>query len=506
MMDARLWKDRREPLQRRVSLRFKAFLTYGMLLGFAVLLALFVFYQKNVLLQEFETLQAAYARELQLHEFEARLLGELETHILNTARLPNPGGRAHLQDHLRRFLERYRREIRPGFAGNLAAQALEQAVQRALADPSQSNLQRLAAAQNRLLTELRRRLRQTAQQRTLLVENYRQRSDRTAFIALGLGLGGLAFLGFITRLFFRRLSQDLHMLTETSLAVARGKRDVALPVERTDEVGELARVICRLARDLRQQEHDLEIERQKTFHQEKMATIGRLAAGIAHEVGNPIAAISGLVKDIIETRETERCPMLEPDDECKLNMVLEHVQRLSNITHQISEIAQPQSSESSLVDLNGLVRSTTNLMRYDERWKNIQLRLELDKRLPAINAVSDQITQMIMNLLVNAADALEAARPDAPCVCIRSGRVHDHVFFVVEDNGEGMAPEVLAQAKQAFFTTKREGRGTGQGLTLCNAIVEAHGGRMEIQSSPGKGTRVFVYLPVERALLEEGDA
>ncbi len=505
-MDARNWQDGQAPIQRRISLRLKAYLTYGTLLAFAVLLALFVFYQKDLLLREFGTLQAAYARELQLHEMEARLLGEIESHVLNTDNLRNPGGREHLQRHLQRYLAMFQREIHPLFPNSDAAQALEAALLAAAADPSPSRLARFGAAQSQFLDELRAALRRGGEQRQRLVENYRERSNRAALIALSLGLGCLAFLGLITRMFFRRLSQDLHMLTRTSLAVAGGERDVELPVERTDEVGELARVICRLARDLRQQEHDLEIERQKTFHQEKMASIGRLAAGIAHEVGNPIAAISGLVKDIIEARETGQCPLLTAEDECKLKMVLEHVQRLSHITHQISEIAQPQSSESSLVDLNSLVRSTTNLMRYDERWKNIELRLELDKRLPAINAVSDQITQVIMNLLVNAADALEAARPDGPCVCIKTGRVHDHVFFVVEDNGEGMSSEVLARAKQAFFTTKRTGKGTGQGLTLCNAIVEAHGGRMEIHSTPGRGTRVFVYLPVERALLEERDA
>ncbi len=505
-MDARNWQDGHAPMQRRISLRFKAYFTYGTLMAFAILLALFVFYQKERLLREFESLQIAYERELQLHEFEARILGEVESHALNTDNLRNPGGREHLVRHLQRFHDRFRAELPSPLLGKPEALALEAALTAAIERPSPERLARLEMAQDRFLAALREQMRTSGEARRKLVDSYRERSNTAAFIALALGLTGLAFLGLITRLFFKRLSHDLHTLTATSLAVARGERQVDLPVERADEVGELARVISRLARDLDQQEHDLEIERQKTFHQEKMATIGRLAAGIAHEVGNPIAAISGLVKEIIDVRATGQCPMLEPEDECKLRMVLEHVSRLSHITHQISEIAQPQSSETCLVDLNSLVRSTTNLMRYDERWKNIELRLDLDKRLPAINAVSDQITQVIMNLLVNAADALESAQPTAPCVCIKTGRVHDHVFFVVEDNGEGMPPEVLARAKQAFFTTKREGKGTGQGLSLCNAIVEGHGGRMEIHSTPGKGTRVFIYLPVERELLEETSA
>ncbi len=501
-MDARAWPHGGDPDKPRVSLRFKANFTYGLLLAFAVLLALFVFYQKNVLLTRFEELQAAYDRELGLHAIRARLLSETETNALKSGDLQRSWGAAHLQEHLRRYHDFYQREVMPVFRFDPAARALEAAIVRTIENPGPQTLAALASRQQTFLNHLQEIIDESHAQRVQLVADYRAHSNRAALVALILGLSGLAFLGYITRDFFRRLSSDLHTLTQTTAAITRGERTAALPVSRTDEVGELAQVIDRLAQDLTEQQRDLEIERQKTFHQEKMASIGRLAAGIAHEVGNPIAAISGLVKDIIDARATGQCPMLAPDDECKLRMVLEHVQRLSHITHQISEIAQPQSSDTCLVDLNGLIRSTTNLMRYDERWKNIELRLDLDKRLPAITAVSDQITQVIMNLLVNAADAIEAAGRAAPCVCIKTGRVHDHVFFVVEDNGEGMPPEVLARAKQAFFTTKGEGRGTGQGLSLCNAIVEAHEGRMEIHSTPGKGTRVFVYLPVERELLE----
>ena len=502
-MDARAWPHAGDQEKPRVSLRFKANFAYGLLLAFAVLLALFVFYQKDVLLTQFDALQAATERELQLHDLSARLRSEIETHSLKATDLRNNWGAAHVQDHLRRYREFHRRVILPALPGDAHARQLASAIEQAMRKPDVETLARLDTAQQAFLEQLQQRIAETRARRLQMVADYRDHSNRAAMVPLILGLSGLAFLGFITRDFFRRLCADLHTLSQTTAAITRGERTASLPVSRPDEVGELAKVIDRLAQDLSAQERDLEIERQKTFHQEKMASIGRLAAGIAHEVGNPIAAISGLVKDIIDARATGQCPMLAPDDECKLRMVLEHVQRLSHITHQISEIAQPQSSETCLVDLNGLIRSTTNLMRYDERWKNIELRLELDKRLPAISAVSDQITQVIMNLLVNAADAIEAAGREAPCVCIKTGRVHDHVFFVVEDNGEGMPPEVLARAKQAFFTTKGEGRGTGQGLSLCNAIVEAHGGRMEIHSTPGKGTRVFVYLPVERELLEE---
>ncbi|HHJ14524.1 MAG TPA: GHKL domain-containing protein, partial [Gammaproteobacteria bacterium] len=252
-----------------------------------------------------------------------------------------------------------------------------------------------------------------------------------------------------------------------------------------------------LSETLRTQERELEIERQKNFHQEKMAAIGTLAAGIAHEVGNPIAAIEALVRNIQREAAEGGCPYLSQEAACKLDMILEHAERLGKTTREISGFArQHPTNEPELLDLNSLIRNTCRLMRFDSRWKNIDLQLRLDNGLPAIRGIGDQLTQVIMNLLVNAADAIEEAGAPCSVIAILTYPQEQGVCIEVRDSGCGMDASTLEHAQETFFTTKAAGKGTGLGLSLCRSIVEAHGGDIEIESTPGEGTRVKVCLPL----------
>ena len=181
-------------------------------------------------------------------------------------------------------------------------------------------------------------------------------------------------------------------------------------------------------------------------------------------------------------------------------MLQTHIHRLSAITREISEFAAPQPVERLLLDLNGLVRTTAGLMSYDKRMQKVNLKLELDSQLPAIYGVADQLTQVIMNLLINAADAVDAAQQRAPGIILHPEIVlhsvvsDGHVRLSVSDNGCGMSRDTLNRAFEAFYTTKS--RGTGLGLSLCYSIITGHGGSIEIDSTLGTGTRVHVTLPL----------
>jgi signal transduction histidine kinase len=124
------------------------------------------------------------------------------------------------------------------------------------------------------------------------------------------------------------------------------------------------------------------------------------------------------------------------------------------------------------------------------------LRLELDHYLPAIHGVADQLTQVIMNLLINAMDALEPVTDRQAAIVISTRVEGGRVCMTVEDNGPGMEKDVAERAFDAFFTTKPAGKGTGLGLSLCYSIMQNHGGSIEIESTPGKGTRVQVFFPI----------
>jgi two-component system NtrC family sensor kinase len=148
-----------------------------------------------------------------------------------------------------------------------------------------------------------------------------------------------------------------------------------------------------------------------------------------------------------------------------------------------------------LLDLNGLVRTTSGLMGYDKRMSRVSLRLDLDSQLPAIYGVADQLTQVIMNLLINAADALASRAEGTREISLKSELCGNQVCFTVADNGSGMDKETLERAFEAFYTTKKS-KGTGLGLSLCYSIITGHGGTIEIESTPGQGTRVKIFLPL----------
>jgi signal transduction histidine kinase len=150
--------------------------------------------------------------------------------------------------------------------------------------------------------------------------------------------------------------------------------------------------------------------------------------------------------------------------------------------------------------LNALVRTTAGLISYDQRFGKVKLRLDLDNQLPAIIGVADHLTQVIMNLLINAADALVSVEEHEKEVAVNTKVIDENILLIVSDNGKGMDQETLNRVFEAFFTTKRKGNGLG--MSLCYSIIEGHGGTIEINSVLGEGTQVQVILPIPEALGE----
>ncbi len=242
--------------------------------------------------------------------------------------------------------------------------------------------------------------------------------------------------------------------------------------------------------------------RQKYYHQEKMAAIGFLSAGLVHEIGNPVSAISGLLDGLCNPdNDGLGCSKLANS---QLRLAQEQVERIIKITRDVSEFATPQTHESELQDLNNLIGRTSRLMRHDRRFTDVEVRLELDNQIPAIFGVSDHLVQVLMNLLVNAVDAVTERGISQGVILVRSGSEadSDRVWFEVCDNGCGMNPQVLEQANEAFFTTKSVGKGTGLGLSLCESLLVEQGGTMTIESEVGVGTQVRVSLPTQPTTIE----
>ncbi len=252
---------------------------------------------------------------------------------------------------------------------------------------------------------------------------------------------------------------------------------------------------------------ELERTRQQYYHQEKMAAIGQLAAGILHEVGNPIAAIAGAAHDM---RSSSQLTFGQVEDESNLSavvnrnlmMIEEHTERLAKITRDIADFASPKTRERELTDVNGLIRSTTRLLGYDRRFRRMEIKLQLDTQLPAVEVVPDQITQVLMNLVINSLDAAGSTAHEQPMVQVISRVAHEGIEIEVKDNGTGMDERTLEHALEPFFTTKEPGKGTGLGLSLCNSIISSHNGSLIIHSQPGEGTSVIIFLPEAEILCD----
>lgn len=351
-----------------------------------------------------------------------------------------------------------------------------------------ARLKDLISESETLSLEQRRRLEQ-------VTTDFQQRSERlvsslTLYTIIGLGL-----FGTVSWLFFLQLIKDFERLRRRAIEVAKGEPGEPLELTRHDEVGDLMAAVNQMAVDLDQRERELVLEREKTFQQEKMAAIGTLAAGIAHEIGNPITAISGIAQEMCEARSDFRC--MSTGFNCRPELILEQAERIAKITREVTEFSAPRSTQRQWLDLNELICSTVSLLRYDRRFSDFEVTLDLDGQLPAIMGVGDQLTQVLMNLIINAADAVGENKDRAPSITVSSQPDGENVILRVCDNGPGMDPLTRVRATEAFYTTKAPGKGTGLGLTVCAAIIAGHGGSMTLASKQGEGATVTIKLPIQ---------
>lgn len=359
--------------------------------------------------------------------------------------------------------------------------------------PSKPLLNDLRATLHRLaqgLNELTQNLRSEKQK---LLANYQLVHDRITLETMFFLFLGVVVVGAVMTIFFTRLTWDIRRVGLRAMAIVKGYRGKPLLVTRGDEVGGLMQAINQMQSELRERERQLELSRQQQFHHEKMAAVGSLAAAVAHEINNPIMAISGLA-EVLRGRAADAAE--DGDETAEVPaMILEQAKRIATITRHISEFATPQSPEPQLVDLNSIVRNTANFVRFDQRYRRIELVVDEDRQLSPVVVVADHVMQILINLLINAADATEGLLERKPHVVVRTRQLGDEVEVSVEDNGCGMAAETLAHACDEFFTTKPRGKGSGLGLFLSKNLIEQNGGRLAIESTPNTGTRVTLRFP-----------
>ncbi len=239
-----------------------------------------------------------------------------------------------------------------------------------------------------------------------------------------------------------------------------------------------------------------QLERQ-VAHNEKLALLGQIAAGIAHEIGTPLNIISGIAECFLLDRD-ETHP--ERED---LETVISQTDRITKLVRDLLSFARPQPMRAGNIHLSDEISRAVSLLRGRFDKLGIAVTLELDE-VPDVVADPNQLQQVFLNLLVNACDAFSDAGSDAVgqrvitiTTHVRSGERGDMVHIHFVDNGPGMQPELLARVFEPFVTTKEVGRGTGLGLAVCRRIIEDHHGTIEVASAPGQGADFAVRFPVD---------
>jgi two-component system, NtrC family, sensor kinase len=241
----------------------------------------------------------------------------------------------------------------------------------------------------------------------------------------------------------------------------------------------------------------LEKEYQAKFYQaERMATVGLLAAGVAHEINNPLPAISGFAEGL-----KRRLPKLAQsvddllfnDFQEYVDTILKECQRCQEIVRTLLTFSRGACADFSPMDLNGLLTDTVKLLRHHlKQHRHELIHLEIDETLPLISGDASQFKQVILNLLMNALDAVQTGGT----ITLRTfSDGKETVVLAVEDTGCGIAPEHLDKLFEPFFTTKPVGQGIGIGLSTCYNIVQKHGGEILVRSTLGQGSTFLVKLP-----------
>ncbi len=249
-------------------------------------------------------------------------------------------------------------------------------------------------------------------------------------------------------------------------------------------------------RDITGQKH-LE---QQLIHAQKMESIGLLAAGIAHEVGNPLTSISSLVQVIQRTTEDEFTQE-------KLELIKSQITRISRIIRDLVDFSRRSSYEVQLTDINKNVREAVEIVQVGRKAKAISFSVDLNESIPMLPLVPDQVEQVFINILINAVDAIHANTDDLPTDRLSGGEIYvrsvitgENVIVTVQDNGKGIPEDHLPKIFEPFFTTKKVGEGTGLGLWVSYGIIKSFQGNITVESVEDKGTTFTVILPLHPEL------
>ncbi|MCC6672686.1 MAG: HAMP domain-containing protein [Planctomycetes bacterium] len=291
----------------------------------------------------------------------------------------------------------------------------------------------------------------------------------------------------------RRIVAPIRTLRDGTERFGRGERAIRIGLRTRDEIGDLAAAFDWMAERVALNQNLLEA-RVKSMAREvvraaRLAELGTLAAGVAHEINTPLASIASAAEGLqrrIERGELDRADQLE-----YLRTIAGEAYRAHEITARLLTFARQDRGDVGPVDLRACLGEVERILRHQLEQSGLRLHLDLPESLPAVRSNAGELKQVLLNLLVNARDA----SPPHSEIRLAARGVDGTVELTVQDQGSGVPSEYLERIFDPFFTTKPPGKGTGLGLALSLALVEGHGGRLEVHNTPGSGACFTLTLP-----------
>ncbi|PIV21826.1 MAG: hypothetical protein COS40_06830 [Deltaproteobacteria bacterium CG03_land_8_20_14_0_80_45_14] len=321
------------------------------------------------------------------------------------------------------------------------------------------------------------------------------------FITILVLIGGtVAFVLFGTR---KWISQPISQLVGGIKNLAKGNLNAQIDLKRRDELSELAQAFNQMAVELKEaqdriiKEAETKLELERNLRQsEKLATIGQLASGLAHEIGTPLNIISGRVE------LTKRRPEDKEGAQKNLDIIAEQTERITKIIRQLLGFVRKKKPEQKILKINTLLETTLDFLDHQIQKQELNVVREISDDLPPVMGDPDQLQQVFLNIILNAIQSMPGGgtlRLSTSSKWISKEGLEDgqhrYVEVKVQDTGMGMGGELMDNIFNPFFTTKERDKGTGLGLTVSQGIVQDHEGWIEVESEIGKGSLFKIYLP-----------
>jgi signal transduction histidine kinase len=306
---------------------------------------------------------------------------------------------------------------------------------------------------------------------------------------LAVALVVLCLSALVSLIWSRGMTRPIQKLSRATQVVATGDFNVQVEAKSQDEIGLLAGSFNQMATELKKREEALKSAQAALVQSEKMSAFGQLSAGIAHEVKNPLAGILGYAQLALRKVDKEN-PLAR-----QLEIIEKETKRCKAIIENLMKFARQEKAEFTPTDINQVVEDAVAIVDHQLTINKVKIEKRLTADLPKINGNGNQLQQVLMNLMINAQQAMA----EGGQVILTTHRAEDQVKIRVSDTGPGIPKEIQQKIFEPFFTTKPVGKGTGLGLSVSYGIIRDHAGQIRLESEVGKGTTFILTFPTLKA-------